>query len=223
MNELVGVNERLKEVRKTLKLTQEKFAKGLGATLRAVQNYEAQSKTNRRNVPIEILDAALKTFKVNPAWLLTGEGDMFIDKNINVIKDQEKDYYKIPIYNVKAAAGSGYINEPEKIEGSLCFKRQWVQTVLLTLPENLFIIQVSGDSMEPTFRDGDIIAGDKSKIYDKQDGIYVIRRGDELMVKRLQFLNGKYRVLSDNTLYPPYETKDIALIGKVVWFGRKLS
>lgn len=61
-----------------------------------------------------------------------------------------------------------------------------------------------------------------------QDGIYVIRLKGTLLVKRLQRLPGNIlKIISDNHSYEPYsidltkEHRDFAIIGRVVWAGRR--
>ena len=134
----------------------------------------------------------------------------------------DESFCKVPIYNVKAAAGDGYLNESEAVIDYIVFRKPYIRNYFLTTPNGLFLIEVVGDSMEPTFRNGDLIMADRSKIYDRQDGIYVIKRSGELMVKRIQFLDNEFLVISDNKLYPPYKTKEVEIVGKVIWFGRKL-
>ena len=67
------MNERIKELRKNLKLTQQEFADALNIKRGAVANYEIG-----RNEPIDaVISLICKTFNVNEEWLRTGEGEMF--------------------------------------------------------------------------------------------------------------------------------------------------
>ncbi len=74
------MNERLKTIRKTIGLTQKEFAKEIGVSLRALQNYEA----NLRKVPGDILRNIYEHLGVNPTWLLTGEGEMFKERDKDI-------------------------------------------------------------------------------------------------------------------------------------------
>ena len=84
--------------------------------------------------------------------------------------------------------------------------------------------------MEPTLRPGDVILIDRRQATDvPRDGIYVIRIGDTLLVKRIQRLPGKrVKVKSDNAAYEPFELDlhqqngEIDIIGRVVWAGRRM-
>ena len=75
MNLLGGVivKDRLKELRKELGLTQEKFAKRLRMKRNSIANYEIG-----RNEPIDAVIALIcREFNVNETWLRTGEGEKF--------------------------------------------------------------------------------------------------------------------------------------------------
>jgi phage repressor protein C with HTH and peptisase S24 domain len=92
----------------------------------------------------------------------------------------------------------------------------------------LSFIRVEGDSMSPTLSNGDDILVDRGDALDRlRDGIYVLRRDDTLMVKRVA-LNPSSRlatIKSDNPAYP--EWRDCALdaieiLGRVIWVGRRI-
>lgn len=67
------MNNRIKELRKTLGLTQENFAQKIGITKSSVSLLESgQNKASAQTVYI-----ISKEFNVNEEWLRTGKGDMF--------------------------------------------------------------------------------------------------------------------------------------------------
>lgn len=71
------MEERLKALRKELKLTQEEFAKKLNIKRGAIANYEIG-----RNTPIDaVISLICKTFAVNEEWLRTGNGEMFVTQS----------------------------------------------------------------------------------------------------------------------------------------------
>jgi transcriptional regulator with XRE-family HTH domain len=71
---VIFVNERIKNVRNTLKLTQQEFADRIGCSRSGFANYESG-----RNEPINpVISAICREFNVSETWLRTGEGDMFI-------------------------------------------------------------------------------------------------------------------------------------------------
>ena len=83
--------------------------------------------------------------------------------------------------------------------------------------------------MEPTLSDGDEVMVDQSDNGQRlRDGIYVIRSDDTLMIKRVALgPQGKQiSIVSDNQAYPSWhdvERRSIHIVGRVLWFGRKLQ
>ena len=69
------MNERIKELRKILGLTSEKFGARLGVGKTAISGIE----TGRRNVTDQMFLSICREFNVNEEWLRTGNGDMFVE------------------------------------------------------------------------------------------------------------------------------------------------
>lgn len=92
------MNERLKKLRKTLDLTQQKFGERIGVKGNTIAQYELG-----RNEPIDaVINLICREFNVNEEWLRTGTGDMFlaVDRNADIAKltkmllDEESDSFK---------------------------------------------------------------------------------------------------------------------------------
>jgi len=136
----------------------------------------------------------------------------------------------IPIarYSVAASAGPGAITGLEQPVAQLGFSKGWLEQLSRAKPEDLSIIKVEGDSMFPTLNDGDDIMVDRSETSRRaSDGIYVLRRDEALMVKRITVnpSRGSYNVSSDNAAYaswPDCAPGDIDVLGRVVWAGRNI-
>jgi hypothetical protein len=135
----------------------------------------------------------------------------------------------IPRLQVGASAGPGSFAENERPIAHLAFDSGWLKQVTRASASDLSIIRVQGDSMHPTLSDGDDIMVDRSKAGGSLlDGIYVLRREDTLMVKRIAVHPGTRRltISSDNEAYaswPDCEPNSVEVVGKVVWAGRKLA
>lgn len=139
------------------------------------------------------------------------------------------DYVSIPLYDVHADAGDGAVVDSELVVDVLHFKQEWLRAELRASPADLYLINVDGESMEPTLRPGDIILVDNRDQAQARDGIYVLRMANTLLVKRLQRLpGGVIKVSSDNPAYSPFEIhadnvdEGFAIIGRVVWSGRRM-
>ena len=69
-------NERIKEVRKALGLTQEKFGEKIGMKKSSLSTVE----NGVNAVSNQLRTAVCREFHVNEEWLRTGEGEMFEDR-----------------------------------------------------------------------------------------------------------------------------------------------
>ena len=75
------MNERIKQLRKVLDLTQQEFADRIGMKRNSIANYEIG-----RNTPIDaVIVSICREFNVNENWLRTGEGEMFCKLETNDI------------------------------------------------------------------------------------------------------------------------------------------
>lgn len=129
----------------------------------------------------------------------------------------------IPRLPLGASAGPGTMAGEEIPSGRLRFNNRWLKGQGLE-PANLSVIEVEGDSMEPTLRDGDEILVDRSP-RPMRAGVHVIRLDDVLLVKRLETgPAGTIRVISDNPAYPRMEraVTEVEIVGRVVWKGGRL-
>ena len=75
-------NERVKEIRKTLGLTLEKFGERIGVTRGSMSNIE----NGNRNLTEQMTKSICREFSVDYMWLTTGEGEMFIDRDDDFIE-----------------------------------------------------------------------------------------------------------------------------------------
>ena len=138
---------------------------------------------------------------------------------------------KVPVLAVAASMGAGLQQHDDVIVGQLTLSPNWISKVLqpLTGAENLRFIHGYGDSMHPTFSDGDMLLIDGGIRDVKIDGIYVLEASQRLFIKRVrQKLDGTFEISSDN---PTVKTVDVlsgdhavTVLGRVVWVwnGRKM-
>lgn len=168
-------------------------------------------------------------------WLITGEGEMFIEKHKPLVtpettkeyKSLGQDYILIPMVSGKISAGKGLVPvEDAQIEIKLAFRSDWIRRK--GDHTKMSLIRVEGDSMEPTLFSGDIVLVDGNRNFvDLHGGIYAIYVNDSIMIKRIQslFNEKKLKIISDNPKYEPIivPPDNIHVIGKVIWIGREIE
>lgn len=149
-------------------------------------------------------------------------------KGVNtLVVTDTNEFVELPLYNVRLSAGEGDLVSDEAIIDTRAFRRSWIENVLRSTPAALKLAVAHGDSMEPTIHDGDLVMIDTRDAGPKREDIYVLRWGEDVLVKRLQRLPaGGFRVVSDNARYEPInlmpaqiQEYGVAVIGRVVWWA----
>lgn len=74
--------ERIKEIRSSLGLTLEKFGEKLGVTKTAISRIEK----GERGVTEQMTKAICREFNVDYIWLTTGEGEMFVETDDDILE-----------------------------------------------------------------------------------------------------------------------------------------
>ena len=92
----------------------------------------------------------------------------------------------------------------------------------VSTPEVLKLFKASGDSMETTIEDGNILLVDTSRTDYHNGGIYVLTINNDWFVKRLRLkINGDLEIISDNPKYEPEVLRpntdiEINVVGRVI-------
>ena len=121
---------------------------------------------------------------------------------------------------VAAAAGAGSEAPPgEPLVDHVRLDPRWLREHALN-PDRCDMISVSGDSMHPTLPDGCAILVDRSSVELRDDGIFVLRTPQGLVVKRVRRGSPGWTLVSDNPGWPP-EPLDagVPVVGEVRWSG----
>ena len=173
-------------------------------------NFATMKKRN--SIPFSnILDfCALKKISIN--WMLYGQDPS------SLVDSTDKYWIKyFPTISVSAGGGAYEADgEYEKLDLPDFFVNIIGGKDNI---KNIEAINVTGDSMEPTLNNGNIIFIDKTKQDVSKDGIYAFVNENGLFVKRMQRrIDGSLDIISDNKEYPMQIAKktEINILGKVV-------
>lgn len=173
--------------------------------------------SQRRDVPLEIIDRAVAKFLINPNYLFTGHGKKILDasnddglrvKCLSILTDSAG-CEKIVHVPVPAQAGyAGQLDDPTFLADLPTYH----------LPDTQFnsgtyrSFEVAGHSMEPAFHPHDIIIGAYiepkywSQGFKPQDA-FVIVTNEDVLIKRVinKLATEKHIVcISDNPEFEPY-------------------
>lgn len=139
---------------------------------------------------------------------------------------------RVPLLANAGSMGAGTeVQHDDVLVGHIALSEQWVQRrIQPTSTAALRFIHAYGDSMHPTFEDGDVLLVDTG-VRDPSsiDGVYVMAANERIYIKRVrQRMDKALEVSSDN---PTVKTVDVLngdhsvdVLGRVVWCwnGRKL-
>ncbi len=183
----------------------------------------------RRDVTIELLRKAVEIYKINPVYVYTGEGPMFMSEEdhksfrvLTIVTNVQNDER---IVHVPVPAQAGYASElsdPTFIQDLPTF----------TLPDYKYKVgthrsfDVAGDSMEPTLFEGDKVVCSflEPTLWEtslKDNYVYIVVTRGDVVVKRLYNRlkeNRQIELHSDNEAYSPYSVN----IGDIreIWYVR---
>ena len=150
---------------------------------------------------------------VNEVWLMGY--DVPMNRELNPKPISELNQTEIPVLG-KVKAGYDYLAN-ENIIGHvfLDFKP--------SDPENYYALQVTGDSMEPLFSDGDIAIVHKQDTFEIGNTCIILVNGDEATVKKVVKMDDGIDLIAMNPYYPVrhFSKNDmdeipVKIIGKVI-------
>lgn len=136
----------------------------------------------------------------------------------------------IAIHGLKVTAGlGGGVDVSEEPLGEpVYFRKSMIERLTRGKRSQLRVIDLRGDSMEPTLFDGDRAMVDLNDVdVAGNPGIFCLWDGTGLVVKRLQVIPGKrptVRIKSDNARYDPSDADaaSLRIIGRVIWRSGRL-
>jgi phage repressor protein C with HTH and peptisase S24 domain len=137
--------------------------------------------------------------------------------------DETISYVPIDVMPTYAGMGGGGTGEGDT-ERALV-PRFLIEGMLRGRPSDFVLVRVRGDSMEPDFRHDDELLVDLRDKSPTQPGPFALWHEDAYVVKNVErTLDGRLRIFSTNTKYQVVElaTDQTRIIGRPVWFGRRL-
>lgn len=212
MNDFAEIVEEIKSIISSDFDGKKIFDKDVADILGVSQMNFATMKKRDKIPYAELLDfCATKSISIN--WLLYGQSP-------ESLVDATNKFFMVKYFSdVSASAGGGGDIASEEIE-ELEIPEQFIHMLGGERElKNIEAINVSGDSMEPTFSYNDIVFINRSKTDLQRGGIFTIRTEAGLFIKRVQKrIDGKVDIISDNKVYSTQtlNPSEIEVVGRVV-------
>lgn len=218
-----GIGPRLKLARNEAGLTQQQLADKSGLTQSAIAELEA----DRTKDSPKILELA-KAVGKSPEWLRS-ERPYRKRTVAESAPPAPEGFVALGRFDASFSMGPGSLvaDQPEPM-GYWLIESQWLHGFTRAPQNEVAIVKADGDSMTPTLMPGDWVVVDRTQTRLSREGIYAIRVGDDLWIKRLSLnLHDKtVRVISDNPTTPVQvaDETDLTIIGRVIAVvGRRVS
>ncbi len=189
------------------------FAEPLGVNDHKIKHIE----TGKQRADHEVLAALRTVYGVD----LNSLFDEYVEPSLETVVDPI--FVAIPKLSVSknGTTGNSFVSDKMDVI-DYAFRADWLDRRGLK-PENLRVITVKGDSMEPKLHEGDLLLVDYSDNAPSDGSTYVVRVMDDLVVKNVQHTGmDTIALISANNTYParelkyPADVNDFEIMGRVV-------
>jgi phage repressor protein C with HTH and peptisase S24 domain len=156
------------------------------------------------------------TESVSKALAATGSG---LSSFVQFIDDSARSVQSVPLLGFAEAGSGGYFDD-----GGFPIGKGWNQVGLPAInDEHAYALEISGDSMKPAYRDGDVIVVSPGTPIRRGDRVVVKTRAGEVMVKELRRRTAK--TLELQSLNPSHADRtlaatDVEWIARIVWVSQ---
>ena len=227
------IGDRLLKARQRRGKTQKEMARVIGTSASHLSSMEH----GRVGISIRTALAVARLLNVSVEYLAgmvddpRSPSDMIAEiesksHQIEIFRQRDEDNDEVAISEIDTSAGAGAVANDEKVTGHMKFPSRWLRRRGIRSAVAR-IIRVTGDSMEPTLPNRSAILVDLGRNH-RQDGkVFVIRIGDDLIVKRTVCdPEAGWLLVSDSNAKEIWATRpwpeDAQIIGEVKWVGRAL-
>ena len=204
--------ERIKQLRKEHKLTQEELGRVIGVQKAAIQKYEKGTVTNIKKESLLKLAEVLDT---TPEYILGWDGAV-----TGLDPVSPSDFVKVPVIG-RVAAGIRCFAETNIVDYESVLKSD------IRGNEQYAFLRVVGDSMYPMLMENDLVLVRCQTSVDSGSLAVVIVDDEDGVIKRVVYGDDFIELQSINPMYPPrrFEGRDVLRIrvfGLVKEVKRKL-
>jgi phage repressor protein C with HTH and peptisase S24 domain len=139
-----------------------------------------------------------------------------IDTFVQLIGDAARSVRSVPLLGFAQAGAGGYFDD-----GGFPIGKGWDEVPLPSAAdEHAYALEISGDSMKPAYRDGDIIVVSPGTQIRRGDRVVLKTDDGEVMVKELKRRTAKtleLQSLNPNHVDRTLAASDVEWIARIVW------
>jgi phage repressor protein C with HTH and peptisase S24 domain len=139
-----------------------------------------------------------------------------IDTFVSLIEDTPRVVQSVPLLGFAQAGAGGFFTD-----GGFPAGKGWDEVGLPSVnDEHAYALEISGDSMKPAYRDGDVIVVSPGSPIRRGDRVVVKTKDGEVMVKELKRRTAKtleLQSLNPNHVDRTLAAMDVDWIARIVW------
>lgn len=142
-----------------------------------------------------------------------------IEAFVALIGETARPVQSVPLLSYAAAVSAGHFDDNGFPTG-----KGWDEIALPSANDaHAFALEISGDALRPTYRDGDVLLISPATAVRRGDRVVVKLRSGEMLVKELKRRTAKALELA--SLHPAHEeqtwpTSEVAWIARIVWVSQ---
>jgi len=217
MNSFNEITEKVKDIISSEIPNGKVFDKDVAKELGISQATFATMK-KRGAIPYKELMEFCARRKISINWL-------FFDQSAGMLVEETEKFFQVKYFSsVRASAGGGAEGFGEEYE-HITIDRKLIKSFYREISEEelqnkqIEAINVDGESMEPTLKNGSVVFVDREQTSICKDGIFVVSTPGGLFIKRLnRKVDGTIELISDNKLYSPeiLSPNEVRILGRVI-------
>jgi len=140
-----------------------------------------------------------------------------VDVFVSLITDGGKQTISnVPLIGFSEAGAGGFFDD-----GGFPVGKGWEETALPSITdEHAYALEITGDSMKPTYRDGDVIVVSPASPVRKGDRVVVKTKNGEVMVKELKRKTARQielKSLNSENRDRTLSMSDVEWIARILW------
>ena len=217
------------------------LAVALGVSAQSV----SQAKKKLQIPPQWIIDISIKN-RISADWLISGVGSMDSTDSqhtsmrqstttervvqqpskLEVLNCFDCEIVMVPMVEAVLSAGNGSFETGGMTDRRYAFRSDFLRRK--GSPSSMVLMRVSGDSMEPEIKHGDVVLIDQSQKRLLPNAIYAVGFEDMVYLKAINALPNKLVLTSLNEAYEPIiidtdgdASSSLNIIGKAIWWCRE--
>jgi phage repressor protein C with HTH and peptisase S24 domain len=139
-----------------------------------------------------------------------------VDAFVRLIGNQKQPLQSVPLIGLAQAGAGGYFDD-----GGFPVGKGWEEIAFPSVnDEHAYALEISGDSMKPAYRDGDVIVVSPAAPIRRGDRVVVKTKDGEVMVKELRRKTSKsveLKSLNSEHRDRTFPMSEILWIARIMW------